>query len=129
MVGGSYDEGSKGTGGEFHEMDWDDAPCTLDAELFEERGCHDGVRGGEGVGVKESATDHADEDDGETTTENLRTVSDHGSTGHSAEVGDHLCYSHGVGTEVVLVLQHGWVEILGTMGHKVEAGHQEDKVD
>jgi hypothetical protein len=103
-------------------MDWDDTPSTLDAELFEECGCDDGVRGSEGVGVKESTTDYANEDDGETTTENLRAVSDHGSTGHGAEICDNLCYGDGIGTEIVLVRQHGWVDILGTVGLKDISG-------
>ena len=40
-------------------MDGDDAPGTLNAELFEEGGGDDGVRGGECVGIKEGAADDA----------------------------------------------------------------------
>lgn len=97
-------------------MDRDDSPRTLDAELLEEGGGNDGVRGREGVGIEERAADHADEDDGESPTEYLRAVADHSSASHSAKVCDDLGYGYGIGAEIVLVLQHGRVQILGAVG-------------
>ena len=93
-------------------MDWDYAPSALDAELFEEGGCDDGMAGGVGVWVEECSTDNGDENDGETTTKDLRAVADHRTSRHGPEVGNYLSDSDGVGAEVVLVLQHGGVEIL-----------------
>lgn len=97
-------------------MDWDYAPCSLDAELLEECGSDDGVAAGEGIWVEQSTADDTDEDDGETTAEDLRAVSDYRSSSHGAEVGNDLCYGHCVGAEIELVLEHNGIEILRAVG-------------
>lgn len=51
LIGGAHDEGAEGARAELHEVDGDDAPRALDAELLEEGGGNDGVRRGECVGV------------------------------------------------------------------------------
>lgn len=97
-------------------MNWNNTPCALHTELLEERGGDDGVRGGVGIWVQESRADDADEDDGEATPKDLRAVAYCDAAGHGAQVSDNLGYGNGVGGEVVLVGQHGWVEILGSVG-------------
>ena len=52
LVGCSDDESAEGAGGQFHEMDGDDTPCALDAELLEECGGHDGLGTDECVRVE-----------------------------------------------------------------------------
>lgn len=116
MVGGSDYEGAEGAGGEFHEVDGDDAPCPLHAELLEKGGGDDGMARGEGVGVEEGTADDADEDDGEAASEDLGGVADYGAASHCAQVSNDLGNSYCVGAEVKLVRQHGWIEILGPVG-------------
>jgi hypothetical protein len=116
LVGRPNHESAEGSRGEFHQVDRDDAPGTLDAELLEEGCGDDGVAGHEGVGVEKGASDDADEDDGKSASEDLRAVSDHCPTSHGSEIRDNLRNSDGIGAEAVLVGQHGWVEILGAVG-------------
>ena len=71
LVGRADDEGAEGAGGEFHEMDGDDAPGALDAELFEEGRGADGGGAGEGVRIEEDTADDRDDDDGEAAAEDL----------------------------------------------------------
>jgi len=52
-------------------MDWDYAPGTLDAELFEEGGGDHGFTAGEGVRIEQDTADKGDDDDGETAPEDL----------------------------------------------------------
>ena len=84
LVGCADDEGAEGARGELHEVDGDDAPGALDAELFEEGGGHDFVAAGEGVGVEQGAADDGDEDDAEAATEDLGGIADDSSAGHGA---------------------------------------------
>ena len=104
LVGCADDEGAEGAGGEFHEVDGDDAPGALHAELLEEGGGHDLVAAGEGVRVEEGAADDGDEDDAETTAEDLGGVADDCASGHGAEIRDNLSDGDGVGGEFELVL-------------------------
>lgn len=129
LVGSTDDEGTEGTWGQLHKVNWNNTPGTLDAELLEEGGGDDGLAGGEGVWVEESTTNDGDNDDTEATTESLRKVTDSSTTGHGTEVCNDLSDGDGVGREVVLVGEHGWVEILGTVTHEVESSHQDDEVD
>lgn len=128
LVGGTDHEGTEGTGGQFHEMDGDDAPGALDAELFEERRSDDGSVVDVGVRVQKSSPNNGNEDDRESTSEYLRAVSDHRSSSHGAKVGHYLGNSDRIGGEVVLVGQHGRVQILRSVGHEVEASHEKDHV-
>ena len=84
-------------------MDGDYAPGALDAELFEESCCYYCVGGCICIWIEQGATNDTDEDDGESTTEDLRAVTDYGTACHGAEVGYDLCYGYGVGGEFVLV--------------------------
>ena len=116
LVGCADDEGPERSRTELHQVDGDHTPGSLDAELFEERSCDDGFRGDEAVGVQEGGSDNADDDDGEPAPEDLRAIADDRPSGHGAEVCDDLRYGDGVGAEVELVRQQGWVEILGAVG-------------
>lgn len=109
-------------------MDGNDTPSALNTELLEEGSCDDGLGGGEGVGVKQGTTDDASHDDGETTTEDGRAVAHGGSSSNGTKVGNDLGNGDRVGVEQVLVLEHGGVEILTSVGHEVEASHEEDHV-
>lgn len=128
LVRGADDKGAERTGRQLHEVDGDDAPGALDAELLEKGGGHDGVGADKGVRVEEGATDDAAADDAEAAADGLGEEADDGAAGHGAEVGDDLGNGDLVGREVELVLQHGRVEILAAVAHEVEAGHEEDEV-
>lgn len=128
LVRGTDDESSERAGRQLHQVDGDDSPCALDTELFEEGGGDDGGGAGIGVWVEKSTADDTDEDDAETTAEDGTAVSDGGASGHGAQVGDDLGNGDLVGGEVVLVAQHGGVEILGAVRHEVEAGHEKNHV-
>ena len=129
MIGRPDDESAEGTGGEFHEVDGNDAPCALDAELFKECRGHDFVAADESVWVQQRAADDGDDDDAEASTEDLGGVPDHGAACHGAQVGDYLRDGDSVGGEVVFVLEHERIEILRAVGHEVEPRHEEDQVD
>jgi hypothetical protein len=97
-------------------MDWDNSPRTLNTELFKEGCGDDSMARGESVWVKKSTSDDGDEDDGKSSTKDLRGITDDSASSHGAKVGNHLCYGDRVGAKVVLVLEHSWVQILGSMG-------------
>jgi hypothetical protein len=128
LVSGTDNKGSESARRQLHEMDGDDTPSTLDAELLEESSCDDGLGRGEGVGVKEGTTDDASHDDSKTATEDGRAVTHGGSSSDSTKVSNNLSDGDRVGVELVLVLEHGGVEILTSVGHEVEASHEKDHV-
>lgn len=109
------------TRAQFHKMDGNHAPGALDTELLEEGGGNDALVGDEGVGVQQDAAENTHADYAEAAAEDGGAVADDGAAGHGAEVGDDLGDGYGVGGEVVLVGEHGWVQILGAVGHEVEA--------
>lgn len=84
-------------------MDGDDTPGTLNAELLEEGGSHESGGGCEGVWVQQGSTNDADENDGKPAAEDLRTVSDHGTAGHSTQVRHNLGHGYSIGGEIVLI--------------------------
>ena len=110
-------------------MDGDDAPCALDAELFKECGRHDRFVANKGIGIQQSAANDADEDDGKSSTEDLATEADDCTSRHGTQIRYHLGDGHGIGGEVVLVLNHERVNILTAMRHEVEARHEQNEVD
>ena len=110
-------------------MDGDDAPRALDAKLLEESSGHDALVGHERVRVQQSTADDADEDDAEATAEDGGAVPNHCSAADGPEVGHDLRDGDGVGREVVLVGDHGGVEVLRAVRHEVEAGHKEHHID
>ena len=105
---------------------WRHIPSTLHAKLLKVSRRDDLGAVGESIRVQEGTSDDGDENDGEAAAEDLRSIADDGATGHGAEVGDNLGDGDLVGGEAELVLQHGRVEVLGAVGHEVEACHQED---
>lgn len=116
LVGRTHREGANSTRRQLHQVDGDDTPCALHAELFKEGGGHDVVVRDKGVGVEERAANNANEDDGEAATEDLTGPAAGGTTSQGAEVSDDLGDGDGIGGEVELILKHGWVEILGAVG-------------
>ena len=84
-------------------MDRDNSPGALDAELFEEGCSNDGLAGSERIWVEKSAANDTDEDDGESSPENLRAISDHSSSSHRSKVCDYLRYCDGIGAKFVLI--------------------------
>lgn len=71
LVGGADDKGPEGAGGQLHQVDGNDAPGALDAELLEEGGGHDGGVVHESVWVEQAAADNAAADDAEPTADGL----------------------------------------------------------
>mgnify|MGYP004500289211 CR=1 FL=1 len=128
LVARADDKGPERAGRQLHQVDWDDAPRALDAELLEKRGRDDGVGADKGVRVQQRGADEAHDDDAEAAAEDGRAVADEGAAGHGAQVGNHLRHGHAVGREVVLVAEHRRVQVLRAVRHEVEPGHQEHHV-
>lgn len=128
LVGGADDKGAKGAGRQLHEVDGDDAPGALDAELLEKGGGHDGLVADEAVGVQQGAANDAAEHDAEAAADRLAAEADDGAARHGAQVGDDLRHRHSRLAEAELVLEHGRVQILRAVAHEVEAGHEQHEV-
>lgn len=128
LVGGTDDKGSESTGGQLHQVDGNDTPSALDAELLEEGGGHDGAVVHKGVWVEQSTANNAAADDAESTTDGLTQEANKRSSSHGAQISNNLRDSDLVGAEGKLVGEHGWVEILAAVAHEVEAGHEQDQV-
>lgn len=128
LVGRADDKGPESTGRQLHQVDGDDSPGALDAELLEEGGGHDGGIVHESVWVEQRAADNAAADDAESTADGLTQETNNRSTSHGAQVGHNLRDGDLVGAEVELVGQHGRVQILAAVAHEVEAGHEQDEV-
>lgn len=128
LVGGADDKGPKGTGRQLHQVDGDDAPGALDAELLEKGGGHDGRVVHKSVWVEQSAADNAAADDAESTADGLAQETNERSSSHGTQVGHNLRNGDLVGAEGELVGQHGRVQILAAVAHEVEAGHEQDEV-
>lgn len=103
LIGSTDDKGAEGAGRQLHEMDGDDTPSALHAELLEEGGRDDALATDEGVWVQKGATKNGDDDDGEAAAEDLRGVADERAACHGTEVGHHLSDSDGICREIVLV--------------------------
>lgn len=129
LVGRADDKGPKGTGRQLHQVDGDDAPGALDAELLEEGGGHDGGVVDKRVGVEQGAADNAAADDAEATADGLAQETNKRSSSHGAQVSHNLRDGDFVGAEAELVGQHGRVQILAAVAHEVEAGHEQDEVE
>lgn len=97
-------------------MDGNNAPCTLDAELFEECGSHDPLIRDECVRVEKCAAHNADYNDAETPAESLAQISDRCTTSESTQIGDYLGYGNGISGEIELILEKSRVQILGAVG-------------
>jgi hypothetical protein len=123
LITGAHHKRPEAAGAKFHQVNGNHAPRTLDAELLEKRSGNDALVGHKGVGVQDGASEHAHDDDAEPTADDGGCVAHDGAAGHGAEVGDDLGDGDGVGGEVVLAGEHGGVEILGAVGHEVEACH------
>lgn len=112
LIRGPDDEGAEGAGRQFHEMDGDDAPGTLHAELLKKGGRDDALVRDESVWVQKRTTEDTDGDDGKATAEYLRRVADECSACHGTKVGHHLSDGDCIWREIVLVGQHRRIQIL-----------------
>lgn len=128
LVSGTDDEGSESTGRQLHQVNGNDSPSALHAELLEESSGHDGRVVHKGVGVEQSTADNAADDDAEATADRLAHETNNGTASHGAQVSNDLGHGDLVGTESQLVRQHGRVQILAAVAHEVEAGHEQNKV-
>ena len=128
LIRGSDDESAETSRREFHQVDWDDSPSALHAELLEERRRSDLLRLHERIRIQQCATENADDDDAEAPAEYLRRVADNGAASNSAKVRNHLRDGDLIGIKVQLVLEHGRIQILAAVRHEVEASHEADEV-
>lgn len=110
LVRRADDEGPEGARRQLHEVDGDDAPGALHAELLEEGGGDDALVGYEAVRVEEGAADHADGDDAEPAAEGLREEPDDGAARHGPQVRDDLRDGYLVFVEAEFVLEHRRVQ-------------------
>lgn len=109
-------------------MNGNDTPSTLHAELLEKSGCHDLGGRSEGVWVKQGPANNTHDDDAEPSPEDGTGVPDNGATAYGTEIGDDLGDCDLIGSEVVLIGEHGGVQVLRAVRHEVEASHEEDHV-
>lgn len=116
LVRGTDNKGTDRAGRKLHQMDGDDTPSALHAELLEEGRRHDGFGMHKGIGVQQGTADDGDGDDGEPAAKDLTRPAAEGTTGQGAEIGDDLGDGDGVGGEFELVRQHGGVEVLRAVG-------------
>lgn len=128
MVGCADDKGAEGAGGQLHEVNGDDTPGALDAELLEECRGHDGLAAHKTVGVEQRRTDDAAANNAKPSPQRLRREAHDRTAQHRTQVRHDLCDGDLVLAKLELVLQHGRVQILTAMAHKVEARHEEDEV-
>ena len=91
------------------------SPCTLNAKLLEIGRRDKTLVAGKGIRIEEGATDDGDDDDTQSSTKDLRTIPHDGATRHRTQIGNHLSDRDRVGREVVLIREHGWVEVLRPM--------------
>lgn len=112
LISSTDSEGTNGSGSQLHQVNGNHTPSTLYTELFEESRRHDGFVADEVVRVEESTTDDGDNDNRESSSEDLTSPSAEGTAGHGTEVRNDLSNGHGVGGETELGGKHGRVEIL-----------------
>ena len=129
LVGSTNHKSSESSGRQLHQVDGNYTPSTLDTELLEKRGGHNSIITDKTVGVQKSTTNNAAADDGEATAHRLTAVSHNGTTSHSTKIGDNLSDSDLALAETKLALQHGRIQILRSVTHKVETGHEQNKID
>ena len=110
-------------------MNRNHSPGALHAELLKEGCCDQGVCRGIRVRVQQGPADHADDNDGESAPEFLRAVPYHSASSYGTQVGHNLRDGGCVRREFELILQQGRVEILRSVAHEIEAGHEQDEVD
>jgi len=115
LIRSSHNESPETAGTELAEVDRNDAPGSLDAELFEEGGGDDAVIADEAVRIQQGATNNTDKDDTEPTSEDGTAISNDCASEHCAEIGDNLCDGYLVRGEAVLTAQHCWIQILASM--------------
>ena len=106
LIGCSDHERSQAAGRELHQVDWDDAPSALHAELLEEGGGDHFMGARECVGVEQGAANDGYEDDHKAATDNLTAVAHYRAARHGPKIGADLRDCDGVGGELELVLQH-----------------------
>lgn len=116
LVRGTNNKRPDRTRSQLHQMNRNDSPGALDTELFEESRRHDRARGNVRVWVQKSATDDADSNDREASAKDLACPPAERAASHSTQVSNDLRYRHGIGREVELRLEKGWVKILRAMG-------------
>ena len=101
------------TWGKLHEMDWDDAPRSLDTKLLEKCSSNNVLALDKGIRIKKSTTNDTYEDDAEPPAEDLRAIADGRAAGQGAQVCHDLSDCDSVGGELELVGKHCRVQILG----------------
>ena len=109
-------------------MNRNHTPGALNTELLKESRGDNALAGNKGVRIQESAANDTHDNNTESSTEDLTAETDNSTTEHCAEVGDDLSDGDRIGTEIELVLQHRRVQVLGSVGHEVETGHQKHEV-
>lgn len=135
-------------------MNGDYTPGSLDAKLLKEGGCNNTMVGHERVRIKEGTANNTHHHDTKTAAKYLRGKPDNSTTKHGAKIGndsvdvsaskyylyvgyeqekfpdenDVLGDRNFVCAKVILVLQHGRIEILGAMRHEVEASHEQNQI-
>jgi hypothetical protein len=94
----------------------DDTPCTLYTKLHKKGSCNDPIITDIGVWVEHGGASYTHDDYAESSAEDLRRVAHYRATKHGAEVSNDLGDGDSVGGKVVLIFEHGRIEVLRTVG-------------
>ncbi|KAG7887644.1 hypothetical protein KL936_004341 [Ogataea polymorpha] len=111
------------------QMDWNDTPGALDAKLQEKGPGVDSSAFDERPRVQQCGTADAADEDRETSADEVGEVADDNTAHKSADVGHAVRHSGPVVRIVVQLRQHRRIQVLGAVGHEVEAGHEQHKID
>lgn len=101
----------------------------LDTELLEERWRNNRGARDKGVRIQQRAPDNTYEDDAEPSSENGRAIPNNRAPTHRPQIRYNLRNRHLVRAKVILIRQHCRIQILTSVGHEVEPGHEQHHVD
>ena len=130
LIGKTNKGGTESRGRQLVKVDGNDTPGTLDEELDHEAGSREtALGGGEDPGGNEESRHESSADNGATTTEPLRDVTEDSTTNTGTSLHEDGSASGTGGAEVLLLLHEGGVGVLAGVGVEVEPSHEEDAVD
>jgi len=98
-------------------------------ELLKESSRNNRRVANKGVRIQQSATNDTAHNNADSSANRLTAKPDNCAASHSTQIRYNLSNSDFVLGEVELVLQHGRIQILTTVAHKVEARHEKNEIN
>ena len=103
-------------------------PCALHKELFKEHGAHNSIISDQNPCGDDRRAKKGSNDNTQSSTNKSTHVPDDGSTTDGADVCNDCDDRSPPDRISKLALEEGGVQILGSMGHKVESRHQQNEI-